>query len=297
MKVEAKKLDAGKVQLDIEVPAEIVNKKFDQVYERIGKDAKIPGFRPGKAPRDILEKHHGRLAREELIKNLIPEAYRDSLEREKISAIELPEISEVKLEANTLSFKATVEVKPEIALKDYKNIKLKYEEITVSPDEVEKALENLKESHKAQSIDEKFSRSLGYPTVLAMRASVQRQLFVQKENDGRYHLQEGLIKEILDNLKFKTPQSLLERRFKELVHQAKAQLASRGMSKEQIDSQEGGLRKELYPEAESQVKTYLVLDEIARRENIPEDEHMSQKVIEFLLREADWEVSFGGKNV
>lgn len=297
MKVEAKKLDAGKVQLDIEVSAEIVNKRFDQVYERIGKDAKIPGFRPGKAPRDILEKHHGRLAREELIKNLIPEAYRDSLEKEKISAIECLKISEVKLESNTLSFKATVEVKPEIALKDYKNIKLKYEEITVSQDEVEKALENLKESHKAQSIDEKFSRSLGYPTVSAMRASVQRQLFVQKENDGRYHLQEGLIKEILDNLKFKTPQSLLERRLDELVQQAKMQLASRGMSKEQIDSQEGGLRKELYPEAESQVKTYLVLDEIARRESIPEDEHMSQKVIEFLLREADWEVSFGGKNV
>lgn len=289
MKVEAKKIDAGKVQLDIEVPAEAVKQKFDQVYEKLGKEAKIPGFRPGKAPRDILEKHHGRLAREELIKNLIPEAYRDSLEKEKISAIELPEISEVKLESNILFFRAIVEVKPEIAVKNYKNIKLKYKKVTVSPNEIEKALDNLKETHKAQGAsDEKFSRSLGYPTVLAMRASVERQLFVQKENDGRYHLQEGLIKELLDNLKFKTPQSLLERRLQELVHQAKAQLALRGMSKEQIESQEDELRKELYAEAESQVKTYLVLDEIAQRENIPCDEHMSQRVIEFLLGEADW---------
>ena len=289
MKVEAKKIDAGKVQLKIEVSAETVKQKFDQVYEKLGKEAKIPGFRPGKAPRDVLEKHHSRLAREEVIKNLIPQAYKESLEKEKISAIELPEISEVKLESNILSFKATVEVKPEIALKDYKKIKLKYKKVTVSPDEIEKALDNLKETHKAQGAsDEKFSRSLGYPTLLAMHASVERQLFVQKENDGRYHLQEGLIKEILDNLKFKTPQSLLERRLQELVHQAKVQLAARGMSKEQIDSQEDALKKELYPEAESQVKTYLVLDEIARRENIPEDEHMSQKVIEFLLREADW---------
>lgn len=289
MKVETKKIDAGKVQLDIEVPAEIVNKKLEQVYERIGKDARIPGFRPGKAPRDILEKHHGRLAREELIKNLIPEAYRDSLEKEKISALELPEISEVKLESNILFFRAVVEVKPEIAVKNYKNIKLKYKKVTVSPDEIEKALDNFKETHKAQGAsDEKFSRSLGYPTLSAMRASVERQLFVQKENDGRYHLQEGLIKEILENVKFKIPQSLLERRLEELVHQAKARLAMRGEAKEQIDAREDELRKELYAEAESQVKTYLVLDEIAQRENIPQDEHMSQKVIEFLLREADW---------
>ena len=288
MKVETKKLDAGKVQLDIEVPAEIVKKKFDQVYEKIGKDARIPGFRPGKAPRDILEKHHGRIAREELIKNIIPEAYRDSLEREKISAVELPQISDVKLESNILSFKAIVEVRPEIALKNYKNVKLKYKNVTINQDEVEKALQNLKETHKAQVIDEKFAKSLGYPNVNVMRVSIEQQLFVQKENAGRYHLQEDLIKEILAQLKFKIPQSLFEQRLNELIHQARAQLASRGMNKEQVEAHEEALKKELSPEAESQVRTYLVLDEIAKKENIPQDEHMSQKVIEFLLGEADW---------
>ena len=288
MKVETKKLDAGKVQLDIEVPAEIVKKKFDQVYEKIGKDARIPGFRPGKAPRDILEKHHGRIAREELIKNIIPEAYRDSLEREKISAVELPQISDVKLESNILSFKAIVEVRPEIALKDYKNVKLKYKNVTINQDEVEKALHNLKETHKAGGIDEKFAKSLGYPSVNVMRVSIQQQLFVQKENTLRYHLQEDLIKEILAQVKFKIPQSLLGQRLNELIYQAKERLSSRGMSKEQIDAHEEALKKELSPEAESQVKTYLVLDEIAKKENIPQDEHMSQKVIEFLLGEADW---------
>ncbi len=288
MKVETKKLDAGKVQLDIEVPAEIVKKKFDQVYEKIGKEAKIPGFRPGKAPRDILEKHHGRIAREELIKSIIPEVYRDSLEREKISAVELPQISDVKLESNILSFKAIVEVRPEIALKDYKNVKLKYKNVTINQDEVEKALHNLKETHKAGGIDEKFAKSLGYPSVNVMRVSIQQQLFVQKENTLRYHLQEDLIKEILAQVKFKIPQSLLGQRLNELIYQAKERLSSRGMSKEQIDAHEEALKKELSPEAESQVKTYLVLDEIAKKENIPQDEHMSQKVIEFLLGEADW---------
>ena len=93
MKVETKKLDETKMRLDIEVPSEMVKKKFDEVYERIGKEAKIPGFRPGKAPRDILEKHHGRLAQDEVIKDLIPEAYRQSIEKEKIGVVEVPEIS------------------------------------------------------------------------------------------------------------------------------------------------------------------------------------------------------------
>lgn len=288
MKVEAKKIDAGKVQLDIEVPAESVKQKFDQVYEKLGKEAKIPGFRPGKVPRDILEKHHGRLAREELIKNLIPEAYRDSLEKEKISAVELPEISGVKLESNILSFKAVVEVRPEINVKDYRHMKLKYKKITVNQDEIEKALNNLKEMHKAQVIDERFARSLGYRTVEEIHAATERQLLVQKENDQRYHLQENLLKEILAKVNFRIPPSLIQRRLEELVYEAKIQLLRRGIAQEQVASKEEELKRELRPEAESQVKTFLVLEEIAKKENIPQDEHMSQRVIEFLLGEADW---------
>lgn len=288
MKVEAKKLDTTKVQLDIEVPAESVKQKFNEVYERLGKEAKIPGFRPGKAPRDILEKYHGRLAREEVIKDLIPQAYKDSIEREKISAVELPEISAVKLESNILSFKAVVEVKPEINVKDYKRMKLKYKKITVSPDEIEKALNNLKEMHKAQAIDERFARSLAYSSIEEMRASVERQLFVQKENDQRYRLQEALVAQIGGKVSFRIPASLVQRRIEELTYEAKIQLRKRGASQEQIESQEEDLKKELRADAESQVKTFLVLEEIARKENIPCDEHMSQRVIEFMLAEADW---------
>lgn len=288
MKVETKKLDTTKVQLEIEVPAENVKQKFEEVYERLGKEAKIPGFRPGKAPRDILEKHHSRLAREEVIKNLIPEAYKDSLEKEKISAIEMPEISEVKLESNILSFKAVVEVRPQINIKEYKNIKLKYKKIALSQDEIEKALNSLKEAHKAGAIDERFVRSLGYGSVEEMRASVERQLLTQKENEQRYHLQDHIVKEILSKVNFRIPPSLIQRRLEELVYEAKIQLHRRGAAQEQIASKEEDLKKELRPEAESQVKTFLVLEEIAGKENVPCDDHMSQKVIEFLLAEADW---------
>lgn len=288
MKVETKKVDATKIELEIKVPQEMVKKKFDEVYERIGKEAKIPGFRPGNAPRDILEKHHGRLAREEVIKDLIPEAYKHSIEKEKIGVVELPEISEVKLESNILSFKAMVEVRPEIGVKDYKNLRLKYEKVTVLPEEIDKAIDNLKSTRKIEAIDDSLAKRLGYKTVNEMRQSVERQLYAQKESDLRYKLQDDLIKQVLAKVNFRIPASLIQRRLEELTRQAKTQMAMRGAVPEQIIAQEDKLKEELQPDAQLQVKTFLVLDEIAKKEGIPESGHRTQDVIEFLLSQANW---------
>ena len=288
MKVETKKLDETKMRLDIEVPSEMVKKKFDEVYERIGKEAKIPGFRPGKAPRDILEKHHGRLAQDEVIKDLIPEAYRQSIEKEKIGVVEVPEISGVKLESNTLSFQAVVEIRPEIEVKDYKNLKLKYKKITVTPDEVDKAIEKLKAARKVEAVDDVFAKRLGSKTISEMRQSLERQLFVQKENELRYRLQDDLVRQVLAKINVRIPPSLIQRRLEELVREAKTQMAMRGATKEQLMAKDDTLRKELEPDAQMQVKTFLVLDEIAKKENIPDSEHLTQDVIEFLLSAANW---------
>ena len=94
MKVEVKKIDATKRELRFEIPQERVSKKLEEVYEDIGKVAKIKGYRPGKAPRSVVETHHGSLAREETLKKIIPEVYREGIEQEKIEPLDLPEIME-----------------------------------------------------------------------------------------------------------------------------------------------------------------------------------------------------------
>ena len=77
----------------------------------------------------------------------------------------------------------------------------------------------------------------------------------------------------------------------DLVKQAKVDLALKGVAAEKIKEQEEALVSELEPEAKKQVRVYLVLAEIARRENIPLDDHMPRRVMELLLREADWKES------
>jgi trigger factor len=133
MKTEIKKVDKHKRKISVEIGAEAVSRKLEDVYNRIAKDAQVPGFRKGKAPRDVLEKHYKDFASQEIIKELVPESYNQAIEREALSVLHYPQISEVKLDKGILSFNALVEVKPEIIFKkDYKGIKVEYKRQEVS---------------------------------------------------------------------------------------------------------------------------------------------------------------------
>jgi len=289
MKVEVKKIEQNKRKLSIEVSADIVSKKFDDIYAKIAKDAKIPGFRVGHAPRDILKKHYSSVAQEEVLKSLIPEIYDQAIDAEKLEAVDLPQITDVKLDKNILFFNATVEIKPEITLKDYKGIKINYQEITVTPEQIKAKIDSLKESRKVANIDDTLARSLGYPSVASLEKTLDAQIYLQKENEQRIKIEQAIIKHLLSGIDFNLPASLVERQLKDMVSQAKVELALRGMSQDEVGKHADKLNEQLKPEAQERVKIYLILEAIAKKENIALDEHMPSRVMEFLLKEADWQ--------
>jgi FKBP-type peptidyl-prolyl cis-trans isomerase (trigger factor) len=289
MKVDVKKIDQNKRELSIEVDGDSVTKKFEEAYERIAKDAKIPGFRPGKAPRDILEKHYSSIAHEEVLKGLIPQVYDQAVDSQKLDVVDLPQISEVKLDKSTLSFKATVEIKPEIKIKDYKGIKINYQNIEVGPEQIKARLDSIKESRKIENIDDALAKSLGYYAVPDLEKALEAQIYLQKENEQRIKIEQEIIKHITGESDFNLPVSLVERQLKDMISHAKVELALRGVSEEEIRKQEDKLNTQLKPEAEERVKIYLILEAIAKKENIALDDHMPSKVMEFLFREADWQ--------
>jgi len=294
MKTEVKKLDGTTREVSVEVDGEIVKNKFEDVFKKISQEAKVPGFRPGHAPRDILEKHYASSAHEQVIKELVPDVYNEAINKEGLDVIEFPEISEVKLDRNSLSFKAKVEVSPSVEVKDYKKIKVKYQPAVVSADEIKRNIDSLKESRKVDSVDDGFAKSLCYPNLAELEKALEKQILMHKENEGRQKIENEIIEAVTKGLDFKLPQSLVKRQLQDMLRQAKVDLAMKGITREKIDAEEKALLNELEPEARKQVKIYLVLAAIAKKENIALDDHMPRKVMEFLLKEADWEISGGG---
>jgi len=122
MKTEIKKLEGMKRELNIEVSGEVVKSKFEDVFVKISKSAKVAGFRPGHAPRDILEKHYASSAHEQVLKELVPDIYHEAIHKEGLDVVDYPQITDVKLDREKLAFKATFEISPEIEVRDYKGI-------------------------------------------------------------------------------------------------------------------------------------------------------------------------------
>jgi FKBP-type peptidyl-prolyl cis-trans isomerase (trigger factor) len=289
MKVKKTKTKENKMLLDIEVAQEQVKKKYDEVYEKIGQESKVPGYRPGKAPRQILEQQHGALARDEVLKSLITESYEQTVKDEAIDVIDLPQISDVKLEGEVLTYKAEVEVKPEIAIKQYKGLKLKKQEIKIETSDVEEYLKQLKKGRPDGVSEEKMARGLGYKTKEEFFDCIQKQLFLKKENEERARLEKELIQQVLKHSSFVVPQTLVTRRAHELEHEAEHQMANYGLPPERIKERLKEFEPKFKAEAEEQVKVFLVLEAIAKLEKMPSDDHVLNRVIEFLFSEAEWE--------
>ncbi|MCX5714342.1 MAG: trigger factor [Candidatus Omnitrophica bacterium] len=289
MNTQVKNLDNGKREIAISLSGEKVKNKFEEVFKKIGENAKVPGFRPGHAPRAMLEKNFSGQAHDQVLKELIPDIYDEAVKKEGLDVVDLPEITEVKLDRENISFKATVDVRPEIPVKPYKGIKVNFKNIEVTPDEIKRSIDSIKESHKFTAVDDDLAKCLGYPSLAELEKIVEKQIFLEKSNAERQKVDNEIIEAITRDLHFKLPKSIVNRQLEDMVRKTKVDLALKGLPREAIDKEDKSISEKLLPEAEKQVRVYLVLAEIAKKENIPQDEHMPSKVMELLLKEASWQ--------
>ena len=132
------------VILTIEAEAEEMGEALELAYRKIVKDVRVPGFRKGKAPRPLLEQYVGRRSMvEEAVEYLVPHLYNEAIERTKIEPIADPQMEIVGVEPVT--FKATVPLRPIVDLKNYRELRLTPEEIDVTDEQVDNAMEALRD--------------------------------------------------------------------------------------------------------------------------------------------------------
>ncbi|MEI8175741.1 MAG: trigger factor [Candidatus Omnitrophota bacterium] len=148
MKNKITHIEECRKSFEIEVPSADVKKKLQESIAKIAKVAAVPGFRAGKAPVDLVERHYGERATQDVIEEIIAESYHKGLEEAGFLPLGLPEISDVKLdESKTLTFKAHFNTRPVTGLKEYKGLALTRKKVEVTDDELERSITSLRESH------------------------------------------------------------------------------------------------------------------------------------------------------
>ncbi|MFH1798535.1 MAG: trigger factor [Candidatus Omnitrophota bacterium] len=141
MKSKIKKLKGTLRQFDIDVPRAVVDDVLNKILEDFRREAKIPGFRQGKAPVGLVRKRYQKEAEDELKQDLIPKAYQEALEESEVNPVSYPEISDVIFAADgSLSFKAVFDVYPAVGLKKYKALKVTTRKVKVTEEEIKESL-------------------------------------------------------------------------------------------------------------------------------------------------------------
>jgi trigger factor len=148
MRVSVEEISPIKKKMNVEVPEDEVAKEVDSFYRELNRKAKIKGFRPGKVPRNILERHFKDYVKAEVIQKLIQESYPQALSEAKLHPVSNPLIDPGEMEGGKpFQYAATIETKPEIKLEGYIGLKLEGKKEGVKDEEVEERLKNLQNIH------------------------------------------------------------------------------------------------------------------------------------------------------
>ncbi len=156
MKTSIEEISQVKRRINVEIEAEEVAKKLDQAYKEFSKRVKVKGFRPGKAPRRVLEQYYGKQIVSDVKSDLIKESFSKVVKDTRLFPLGSPSIEDgVIRRGESLKYSILMEVQPDFVLKDYMGIPVEKEILNISEDDVDKKLEAIKEAHaKLISINE-----------------------------------------------------------------------------------------------------------------------------------------------
>jgi trigger factor len=147
VKTDVEELSPTRVRLTVEVPFDELKPSLDHAYREVGQQVRIPGFRPGHVPRQVLDQRVGRGAvLEHAINEAVPDLYAKAVREAQVVALGQPEVEITKLEDGTeMAFTAEVDIRPSFEIPDLSALRVTVDDADVSPDQVEEYLGALRE--------------------------------------------------------------------------------------------------------------------------------------------------------
>ncbi|NLW27227.1 trigger factor [Acetivibrio saccincola] len=149
MNVKLEKKEKNIVELEIEVDAGVFEEGLEKAFRKNAKRFNVPGFRKGKAPRNIVERYYGpEVFYEDALNEIFPKAYEEAVKETNIFPVDRPELDIKQIgKGQNLIFTASVTVKPEVELGEYKGIEIEKIEVNITDEDVEKEIQKVAEKN------------------------------------------------------------------------------------------------------------------------------------------------------
>jgi trigger factor len=145
---ETKNKESVKREISVEIPADAVARETEVIIQKYQKVARLPGFRAGHVPASIIKQRFGEEVKSDVVEALVPKYFRREAEKQGLMPVSQPRVTDLHIhDSEPLRFKASFEVMPEIPVEGYRELRTDKPEIAVNDEEVEQALDNVREQH------------------------------------------------------------------------------------------------------------------------------------------------------
>ncbi|MBB6420772.1 trigger factor [Streptomyces sp. AK010] len=199
MKSAVETLNPTRVRLTVEVPFEELKDSLDAAYKKINQQVTVKGFRKGKIPARVIDQRFGRGAvLEEAVNDALPKFYTDAVNEAELSVLGQPEVDITELkDGETLNFTAEVDIRPSIEIPDFSGIEVEVDAVEVTDEDVDKAVEELRERFASTAPVERAAED-GDVVTIDLQAKVDGEVLEDGVADGvSYTIGSG---ELLDGI-------------------------------------------------------------------------------------------------
>lgn len=284
MKIISQKREGNKVFLEVEEDYSRFQQAVQKTMAEAGKEVKVPGFRPGKAPKEMIEKALDRdFVEHRAAQALIAEVYPELIDAGKFEPVDYPSVEITRLEAGKpFQFKVAVDVYPETKLGKYKGLKVEKKAATVSEEEVLAILGRLQERFTVTDaagqktvlpLDDEFAKKVSkYGTLAELKAEVRAVTLRDKVTEADGDVRDQLLRAVSAETQAEVPPAMTERETDVIIDELHSSLSQSGLTLDDYlkgsKKTVAGLRQELAATALMRVKGKIALKAVAAAEQI-----------------------------
>jgi trigger factor len=315
------KADKGDVEIEAEIPAEVIDSFVSDVIAHAAKDIELPGFRKGQVPAELAKKHLNEMhVLEDAADLALREVYPQILEDENLDVVTAPRVTVTKLApGNPVSFKARVGIAPVIKLPDYKKIgakiKSKEEKVEVTDAEIDGTIRNIQmmrmnpaelqvinkdgtpasadgvtppKEIKLPELTDEYVKTLGqFESVADFKAKLKTSIEEEKSSGAKQVTREKIAEELIKETPFSLPAMLVDEEVALLKDRRAEEIDRLKITPEEylkkIGKTESELDKEEQEYVERQLKTRFIIEKIAQEEKIIADDKEVKRNSEYLM--------------